>query len=226
MDLIRKSKGYSSLPIGSSIPNSSANNTSLAKRNVWLPQNVILKSRENALAYLIAICDKMDLDKALAIPYEKHMNRYAQLKNKGRIASITFYPGYQYEDFMEKIIRITNSDDGIEKDSLKDGDFKRFCANASNLAEHIHNNADILPPCVFLINDMDNGNICEIFGEVMNLLPDIEKQSKKDDKDVILPYSGELFEIPKNVHIVGIMNSINKLDYRTLETIKRKFRFI
>lgn len=225
-DLIRKSRGHSSLPIGSPISNPTSKNTPLSPKKVRLLQNVILKSRENTLAYLIAICDRMDLDKALAIPYEKHMDRYSQLKNMGRIASITFYPEYQYDDFMEKIIHITNSNDGIEKDSLKDGDFKRFCANAANLAYHIHDNADILPPCVFLINDMDNGNICEIFGEVMNLLPDIEKQSKEDDKDVILPYSGELFEIPKNVHIVGIMNSTNKLDYWTLETIKQKFQFV
>ena len=217
---------YSAVSIGNSALESTQENPILHKNSIKLPQNVILKSRENALACLIAICDKMDLDKALAIPYEKHMNRYSQLKNMGRIASITFHPEYQYDDFMEKIIHITNSNDGIEKDSLKDGDFKRFCANASNLAERIHNNADILPPCVFLINHMDNGNICEIFGEVMNLLPDIEKQSKEDDKDVILPYSGELFEIPKNVHIVGIMNSTNKLDYWTLETVKQKFQFV
>lgn len=227
-DLIKKSKGCSLISTGNSVLESTPENTILVKNSMKLPQNVILKNRKNALAFLIAICDNMNLDEAQSLPYESQMSRYSQLKNMGRITSIAFHPQYQYEDFMEKVIHIIDDNDGMERDVLKDGDFKKFCTMDLKLAENKQNSysLDVTFPRVFFISDMDNSNVCSIFGEIMDLLPDIEECSKGVIRDTVLPYSGELFEIPKNVHIVGIMNSPNKLDYKTLKILKRKFQFV
>jgi 5-methylcytosine-specific restriction endonuclease McrBC GTP-binding regulatory subunit McrB len=112
---------------------------------------------------------------------------------------VQFHPSYSYEDFIEGIR--PNKEGGF---STKPGIFKRFVEKASrNSRERF----------VFIINEINRGDIAKIFGELIHLL-------LNRDKKIRLTYSSgdeDKFAIPSNVYIIATMNSQDKsvafLDY-------------
>ena len=128
-------------------------------------------------------------------------SRYTKtLTESGKFAdslTIQFHANYSYEDF---IMGFRPTLSGFE---LKKGAFYNFCKKAE-----IDSDNDYF----FIIDEINRGNLSKIFGELFML---IEKDKRGSELQLL--YSDEKFAVPKNVYIIGMMNTADRslamLDY-------------
>lgn len=133
------------------------------------------------------------------------------LKDPSRVEAVQFHQSYGYEDFIQGY-----RPDGSGGFARNDGVFLRFCRRAI---------ADPGREYVFIIDEINRGNLSKILGELMLL---IEHDKRSSEWAVQLTYSREgepTFHIPDNVYIIGMMNtadrSLSLVDY----ALRRRFAF-
>ncbi len=126
-------------------------------------------------------------------------------KDESRIAFIQFHQNYSYEDFVMGYKPMG------ETFELQKGLFYKFCQNASN-----HPDKDYF----FIIDEINRGNLSKIFGELLML---IEKDYRGEK--LTLAYKDEKFSVPRNLYIIGMMNTADRslalIDY----ALRRRFSF-
>lgn len=126
-------------------------------------------------------------------------------KDTSRVAMVQFHQSYSYEDFIQGY---RPSKDGFE---LENGTFYKFCKEAEEDNER---------PYFFIIDEINRGNLSKILGELMMLI----EKDKRGEKIKLL-YSNEWFTVPKNVRIIGMMNTADRslalMDY----ALRRRFAF-
>lgn len=126
-------------------------------------------------------------------------------KDESRIGAVQFHQSYSYEDFIEGY-RPKGSEFTLTR-----GIFYDFCKKAA---------ADPSRPYVFLIDEINRGNLSKIFGELFQLL-----EADKRGEAVTLLYSQEAFAVPKNLSIIAMMNTADRslamMDY----ALRRRFAF-
>lgn len=129
-------------------------------------------------------------------------------KDDSRIEIIQFHQNYSYEDF---IMGYRPKEDGSFE--LKRGVFYNFCKKAQNDPDHSY---------FFIIDEINRGNMSKVFGELLML---IEKDYRGLGNDIRLAYNDERFFVPKNLYIIGMMNTADRslamIDY----ALRRRFSF-
>lgn len=163
----------------------------------------------------VKICEGLDLPNRNDIS-----EHYKNLVNEGRVVFTTFHQSLSYEDFIEGIKPVTKEDD-IELESMKykvlPGIFKKICDRARSASEVNH---------LLIIDEINRGNIPQIFGELITLIEDSKRQGGSDELSVTLPYSGEKFSVPSNLYILGTMNTADR-SIEALDTaLRRRFVFV
>ena len=92
---------------------------------------------------------------------------------------------------------------------LVPGRFLKFCRDASG-REGI---------CVLIIDEINRANLARVFGELMYLL-------EYREKEIPLASEGNLFSIPKNVRIIGTMNTADRSIALVDHALRRRFAFL
>jgi hypothetical protein len=131
-------------------------------------------------------------------------------KDESRIQMVQFHQSYSYEDF---IMGIRPSKDGFD---LKHGAFYEFCKEA----RQDDTGKDDDPKYFFIIDEINRGNLSKIFGELLMLI-----ENDKRGYSTRLLYENEQFSVPRNLYIIGMMNTADRslalIDY----ALRRRFAF-
>ncbi|GAG60742.1 unnamed protein product, partial [marine sediment metagenome] len=142
-----------------------------------------------------------------------------KMKDENRVAMIQFHQSYSYEDFIQGFRPKKD-----EKWYLRPGIFYKFCKKAMR--------DDESNPWVFIIDEINRGNLSKIFGETLMLI-EADKRGRKfavpltygsDEKDET--QEPTTFFIPSNVHLIGTMNTADRSLAMVDYALRRRFSFV
>ena len=163
-------------------------------------------------------CNTVDAIGVVTGEYEWH-DEYPQYKRLRKVNWIA-------KGIKENIIKINNgsrlSNPTVYKLRMDLSDvmeiIEKYSKNTIEVEEKKKNH-------VFIIDEINRGNISKIFGELITLIEPTKRIGQTEGQKVRLPYSQKLFGVPNNVYLIGTMNTADR-SIATIDTaLRRRFNF-
>ncbi len=131
-------------------------------------------------------------------------------EDSGLVRTCSFHPGVGYEDFVEGYRpHVSGGQLGF---SLVDGIFKDLCTDASVHPKRRY---------YLVVDEINRGDVPRILGELITAL-----ELDKRDSTLILPLSRQAFSVPRNVFLVGTMNTADRSIALLDTALRRRFAFV
>ncbi len=150
-------------------------------------------------------------------------NYVPKTEPKKRYIFTTFHQSFGYEDFIEGIKPIIHEDESNPETGkqviyeIKPGLFKQIVQEANKDRDNDY---------AIFIDEINRGNVANIFGELITLIEDDKRIGEHNFISAKLPYSGEEFGVPPNLYIIGTMNTADR-SVEALDTaLRRRFSFV
>ena len=140
---------------------------------------------------------------------------FESLFEKERVQFVTFHQSYSYEEFVEGLHPKTEGGAGFRL-VPKDGMLKRIVRLARENSEYRY---------VLVVDEINRANISKVLGELITILEEDKREGMENRVTVTLPYSGEKFSLPRNLHILGTMNTADRSIALLDTALRRRFEF-
>lgn len=137
----------------------------------------------------------------------RNIAKYIASQKHGIVELVQFHPSYAYEDFIQGIRPVTRNDGSLEY-KIEKGRLLKFCDKAKS-----HDGISVL-----IIDEINRAELSRVFGELMYLL--------EYRNETITLASGEFFSFPKNVYVIGTMNTADRSIALVDHALRRRFAFL
>jgi 5-methylcytosine-specific restriction protein B len=196
----------------------------IVKTNPYNPEDILAEGAFLSIDEIEQWLERLQSKKAMILQGPPGVGKtfvarklaYALMKEKDpeRLEMVQFHQSYAYDDFVRGYRPLAGQAGSF---GLQDGIFYRFCQKALNDPDREY---------VFIIDEINRGNLSQIFGELLMLI-EHDKRSPEFAVPLIYRADGEpRFYIPPNLYLIGLMNladrSLAMVDY----ALRRRFAFI